>query len=170
MSAFTKSVRVAHTQRTEEQRMLGVLLEPIGFYSGETPETAIYTIEVPKGFITDGVTIPWFLWWVMAPWGQETAAAIIHDWLYFTRQYDRKTCDLIFLEGLKVMKTPWLTRTFAYYVVRLFGGRGYETFFARYFVDRIEYVEDALDHNYDGDIYNLVLAFENNEYIKRKLS
>jgi len=161
MSAFTKSVRVAHTQRTEDRRMLGVLMEPIGFYSGKSVENATLLINVPKGFITDGVTIPWFFWWFIPPWGQETAAAIIHDYMYYTRQYDRKTCDLIFLEGLEVMKTPYLTRTFAYCMVRWFGGKGFKTFHERYEKDRYETVINSLDRSYDKDVYDAIYEFYN---------
>lgn len=170
MSAFTKSVRVAHTQRTENRRMLGVLMEPIGFYSGDSVDNATLLINVPKGFITDGVTIPWFLWWFIPPWGQETAAAIIHDYMYYTQQYNRKVCDKVFLEGLEVMKTPWLTRTFAYYMVRLFGSNGYKTFKGRYIKDRVEIVEKSLDKSYDDDVYNAILSFHNDVHANVDMS
>lgn len=41
-------------------------------------------ITVPNGFISDGASIPKFLWSIVgSPWsGKYTQAAVLHDWLY----------------------------------------------------------------------------------------
>lgn len=37
-------------------------------------------ITVPAGFMSDGATVPRFLWWFLPPWGDRaTVAALIHD-------------------------------------------------------------------------------------------
>lgn len=39
-------------------------------------------VTVPKGFVSDGASVPWFMWWLMPPWGDRaTRAAILHDYL-----------------------------------------------------------------------------------------
>ncbi len=39
-------------------------------------------IVVPKGFITDGASIPVLLWWLIAPFGPLLEGAILHDFGY----------------------------------------------------------------------------------------
>ena len=39
------------------------------------------TVEVPRGFVSDGITAPRFAWWFLPPWGHgATRAAVLHDW------------------------------------------------------------------------------------------
>ena len=65
-------------------------------------EGACYTITVPSGFLYDGASIPppgWILGYtphhpdMMLP-------ALVHDYLYTTREVDRLTADSIFYELL----------------------------------------------------------------------
>ena len=88
---------------------------PLIFYKRHDGETvavlqadmAYYTskgiILVPKGFESDGCSMPRFFWRVFGhPFDmQYLREAILHDWLYKTQQFDRKTADLIFSEELK---------------------------------------------------------------------
>lgn len=48
-----------------------------------TPEGRTQTICVPRGYIFDGASIPWFLWWAFPP-GYDAAweAAAVHDFIY----------------------------------------------------------------------------------------
>jgi hypothetical protein len=39
-------------------------------------------IEVPKGFVTDFASIPWWAKWFQDPLSEVGNAAIVHDWLY----------------------------------------------------------------------------------------
>lgn len=66
-------------------------------------------VTVPAGFISDGATVPRWLWWFLPAWGdQATPAAIIHDFL--CDALDRGTptagattraeCDRLFREAL----------------------------------------------------------------------
>ncbi|HHV04088.1 MAG TPA: DUF1353 domain-containing protein [Bacteroidales bacterium] len=88
---------------------------PLIFYKRKDGETvavlqkdmAYYTskglILVPKGFESDGCSMPRFFWRVFGhPFDmQYLREAILHDWLYKTQIFDRKTADLIFREELQ---------------------------------------------------------------------
>ena len=88
---------------------------PLIFYKRNDGETvavlqadmAYYTskglILVPKGFESDGCSMPRFFWRVFGhPFDmQYLREAILHDWLYKTQIFDRKTADLIFREELQ---------------------------------------------------------------------
>lgn len=78
-------------------------------------------VEIEDGFVTDGATIPRFLWWLLPPIGEYTQATTLHDKLCTTYEIntrvegfdikvkiDRKQIDEILLEALKVLEvTPW---------------------------------------------------------------
>ena len=88
---------------------------PLIFYrrhDGETvavlqKDMAYYTskglILVPKGFESDGCSMPRFFWRLFGhPFDmQYLREAILHDYLYKTQIFDRKTADLIFREELQ---------------------------------------------------------------------
>jgi len=88
---------------------------PLIFYKRDDGETvavlqkdmAYYTskglILVPKGFESDGCSMPRFFWRIFGhPFDmQYLREAILHDYLYKTQQFDRKTADLIFSEELQ---------------------------------------------------------------------
>uniref|UniRef100_A0A6M3KLB1 DUF1353 domain-containing protein n=1 Tax=viral metagenome TaxID=1070528 RepID=A0A6M3KLB1_9ZZZZ len=40
-------------------------------------------ITVPRGFVSDGGSVPWGCWNLAAPWGDYSAAFVVHDWLYY---------------------------------------------------------------------------------------
>jgi hypothetical protein len=86
------------------------------------------TITVPVGFVNDLASIPQPLMWLFPVNGRHRWAAVIHDWLYSKKgilgerqQFTRKECDLIFLEGMKVMGVPWWKRRSMYRGVRAGG-------------------------------------------------
>ena len=88
---------------------------PLIFYKRHDGETvavlqkdmAYYTskgqILVPKGFESDGCSMPRFFWRVFGhPFDmQYLREAILHDYLYKTQIFDRKTADLIFREEMQ---------------------------------------------------------------------
>ena len=88
---------------------------PLIFYKRHDGETvavlqtdmAYYTskgcIVVPKGFESDGCSMPRFFWRLFGhPFDmQYLREAILHDWLYKTQIFDRKAADLIFREELE---------------------------------------------------------------------
>jgi len=91
-------------------------------YSYTTPENETYT--VPKGFITDGASIPSIAWPIVgSPFtGRYTMAAGIHDVFYVTHEVNRKKADKIFLLGMKDLGVSWWRRKLMGRCVRLFGG------------------------------------------------
>ena len=84
-------------------------------------------VKVPAGFITDGASIPRFAWSLIgSPWsGRYARAAIIHDYLYFTKTVSRKEADRIFLQAMQILKVNWFKRRAMWLAVRLFAGAGW---------------------------------------------
>ena len=88
---------------------------PLIFYKRHDGETvavlqtdmAYYTskgqIVVPKGFESDGCSMPRFFWRLFGhPFDmQYLREAILHDYLYKTQMFNRKTADQIFREELQ---------------------------------------------------------------------
>ena len=54
-------------------------------------------IEVPVGFESDGASTPRLLWPLLPPWGKQTGAAVIHDYLCVMRRMPRRDMDALFL-------------------------------------------------------------------------
>ena len=86
----------------DEERNLWQLLADLVFWS------AIFgaAILVPKGFITDFASVPRMpiLFWLAGD--KARAAAIIHDYLYWSGLVDRATADRIFREAMQVSGVP----------------------------------------------------------------
>ena len=88
---------------------------PLIFYKRDDGETvavlqkdiAYYTskglILVPKGFESDGCSMPRFFWRLFGhPFDmQYLREAILHDWLYKVQMFNRKAADQIFREELQ---------------------------------------------------------------------
>ncbi|WP_392552934.1 DUF1353 domain-containing protein [Orbus wheelerorum] len=53
-----------------------ILLEPLNYNVNNE------VITVPSGFITDGNTLPRFLWSIYPPLNKALRAAILHDYMY----------------------------------------------------------------------------------------
>jgi Protein of unknown function (DUF1353) len=85
------------------------------------------TISVPKGFITDGASVPQLFWAVLPAWGSYSRAALVHDYLCYllhkgtphAEAPTRKRADQIFWEAMKVCGTSWPVRAFMYVGVRI---------------------------------------------------
>lgn len=76
---------------------------------------------VPKGFITDGATIPRIAWAFTGPGEELFEAAVIHDYLYAHGIGDKRQADKAFYKvaldhGVKQWKA-WI----AYQAVKIFG-------------------------------------------------
>lgn len=48
-------------------------------------------IDVPKDFITDGASVPRVFWSLFDPTGPYLQAAVIHDYLYHTKNVLKRT-------------------------------------------------------------------------------
>jgi hypothetical protein len=88
------------------------------YYVGE--ENSADIIIVPVGFQTDFASIPSLFWMVLPPDGGYTAAAVIHDFLYFAQTRTRLASDRIFLEAMKILKVNIFKRLIMYRAVRTF--------------------------------------------------
>ncbi len=85
-----------------------------------------YLIRVPPGFVTDFASVPRIplAFWLFGGIGDY--GAVVHDWLYTTREYPRWLADRIFQEVLiHVDKTSEFRAGTMHLGVRLGGGSAY---------------------------------------------
>lgn len=83
-------------------------------------------IKVPQWFETDFASVPPILQNVLRPWDTYGEAAVIHDWLYWNQQTDRKTADGILLEAMQSSSVPEWKQRCIYLAVRAFGDFAWE--------------------------------------------
>lgn len=119
MSSFTTPLHVTPL----DGGRLWKLIAPFEYHVGSLESEEV--IRVPAGFVTDFASVPRALWGVFPPFWHYGKAAVVHDYCYATQLYTRKRSDEIFLEAMKVLKVPWLTRHTIYRAVRMFGWRNY---------------------------------------------
>ena len=100
------------------------LVEPFCFYYTEFYKIT-KKITIPKGFITDFASTPRILYPIFPPIGIYNKACIIHDYLYQEKTFPRKTCDLYFLQAMKILGVPKWKRNLMFAAVRLFGKKYY---------------------------------------------
>lgn len=124
MSSFTKSLIV----EVLDKGTIYKIAEEFTYYRSDDKNSLI---KVPKGFKTNFASIPRLFWNIYPPTGGGTKgtkygkSAVLHDYLYETKMYNRKECDKIFLEAMKAMEVNFFTRYLFYYCVRLFGKKNY---------------------------------------------
>jgi len=75
-------------------------------------------ITVPKGFVTDGATIPRIFWPILPPVDKYMPAAIVHD--YMLTQTSRREADTLFNDTLKLLRIKRYRRWLMYGAVRIF--------------------------------------------------
>lgn len=83
-----------------------------------------FLITVPKGFITDGASIPKSLQWIYEPFGEYIKGAVIHDYLYSKYNdtgINRTLADKIFDFIMKETGVNAKTRRKFYVAVKYFG-------------------------------------------------
>ena len=95
------------------------LLEDISYHVGG-PDS-LDKIVIPKGFVSDGGSVPRILWTFIDPWGPASKAFWLHDWLYHTQDRTRLVSDAILLEAMEVLGVNWLKRELIYNGVRIGG-------------------------------------------------
>jgi hypothetical protein len=95
------------------------LINPYGF---NLPRTGVSGV-IPVGFITDWASIPRIMWAIFPPTGPYAAAALIHDWLYYSGYVSRRQADKAFAEAMQILGIPAWQRALFYASVRI-GGRG----------------------------------------------
>lgn len=78
-------------------------------------------VDVPLGYLTDGASVPRFLWGLIPPWGEYGQAAALHDYLCENPYHDtpdgkvtitRAQVDAILYEAMVVLGvSPWKLKT-----------------------------------------------------------
>ena len=93
-------------------------------------DNVVNEFTIPKGFKTDLAKVPKLLHSFYPPHGTKHSeygtSAVLHDYLYSKKLFDRKICDLIFLQAMKQQKCKFLTRYLFYFAVRIFGNKYYK--------------------------------------------
>lgn len=84
------------------------------------------TITVPAGFVTDFASTPRALWsFGLAPHGQYSRAALLHDYLYWSQSCTQAQSDKLFLQVMKQSGVSPANQMTIYRGVRLAGDRGW---------------------------------------------
>lgn len=83
--------------------------------------------DIPAGFVTDGASIPRFLWRLIDhPFQSDYIEVYVeHDHDYQTGRIPRKEADKKMLAGLKAKDMGYFKRYTIYWAVRLFGASHY---------------------------------------------
>ncbi len=105
-----------------------MLLEPFTVYSGVLDAV----ITVPKDFIFDGESIPFWLQWLAPPFGDSKRGACVHDWLYRNAGYldehgtlcpvRRSQADAVYRELIEAKGLPRWRANIRWAALRLAGG------------------------------------------------
>ena len=115
MSEFTKfSGEVMTAYAHTESRILGKdlwrVMKGFKYYVGDI--NSEQWVDVPRGYLVDGASVPRVLWSIIPPWGAYGAATIVHDilceYLQLTVEgtpckISRKQADDILLEAMQVL-------------------------------------------------------------------
>ena len=81
-------------------------------------------LSVPKGFITNGASVPRMFWWLCAPMaGPFGEAAVIHDYMYSKQSHciDRKAADRVLRDIGRENGANIIRANLVYSAVRMFG-------------------------------------------------
>lgn len=83
-------------------------------------------IVVPRWYVTDFASVPWYGQGFVDPQGPTARAAIVHDWLYAVGEPGkREEADAIFLRAMLRYGVPSFQANIAYQAVRTGGEKGY---------------------------------------------
>ena len=83
-------------------------------------------VDVPRGFVTDLASVPFFLWAVLQKTGRYGNAAIYHDYLYWQQTWTREVADRVLDCAMIEMGVDPVTRNLIWAGVRVFGGSAWE--------------------------------------------
>ena len=87
-----------------------------------------YAIYIPAGFIFDGASIPKVAWSIVgAADGRYFLAALVHDWLYTTKQLSKEQADNLFKRVMMKIGIGWWKRMIMWRAVDWFGGSPWRT-------------------------------------------
>lgn len=100
-----------------------VILEKSLYYASDILDEIVI---IPKGFISDGASVPRALWSIYPPFGKYLEAAIVHDWYCVLGNkgespIDYKVAADVFKEAMEVCNVSWWRRNKMHLAVKLFG-------------------------------------------------
>jgi len=102
MSSFTTELKISPI---EGETNLFFLQEYFRYRIGNRGSKSI--IEIPKGFVTNGASIPAIVQPILSPWGKYGKSACLHDYLYYTGILGtRKASDELMVEAMRVLNVP----------------------------------------------------------------
>ncbi len=108
--------------KTKDGRKLFTLEDEFPYCDAQTG----LVIVVPKWYVTDFASVPWYGQEVIDPEGPTARAAIIHDWLYAIGQPGmRELADDIFYRAMLHFGVDEMHARIAYNAVRVGGEHGY---------------------------------------------
>lgn len=90
-----------------------------GFYYYLRYKDSVAWVYVPRGYLTDGASVPRIFWNLIPPWGKYGQAAIVHDYLCeflsitvngLPVRITREQADDILCEAMGVLEVPWWPR------------------------------------------------------------
>lgn len=99
-----------------------ILVEKISArYMRLIEDTEVFGQCIPKGYETNGASVPRMFWWILSPFTEGFRAAIVHDYRYTDPTYiTRSDADLEFYYNLKKDGVPLIRRILVYWAVRTF--------------------------------------------------
>ncbi len=99
-----------------------IVYTPIGWVPDASDGPDVVRVDVPRGFVTDLASVPWYLWSFLNKTGLYGNAAIYHDWLYWQQANPRHVADNVFERAMNDMGVGTVTRNVIYLAVRARGG------------------------------------------------
>lgn len=125
---LSKDIRIVYSKQASD-----ILGRPYWFVDDEVHVRMLignkeYVFDIPRGYLTDGATVPRFLWSFVPLWDECTTAVVIHDYLcnYGRIMIDGKVCyldritiDWLFLKVMEFCKISKIKRYIIYNAVRL---------------------------------------------------
>jgi hypothetical protein len=82
-------------------------------------------VRVPRGFVTDFASIPFYLRWLLDSNGPYGTAAVVHDFLYWDQSCGKAAADRAFRRAMEQAGVSSALSTAMYTAVTLFGGSSY---------------------------------------------
>lgn len=123
---FPKHLPLERTGRYVRGREVRRVVSPIDVYIELWGGRKTHLTTIETGFESDGVSRPWYVRWLIEPWGDEHPGAILHDWmleLNLRGQIGKPkfAVDLLFLLALVSNGTPFFRSMMMFLGVRVKG-------------------------------------------------
>lgn len=116
---FSKRLRLDDLGTTDSGRPLFKLAEPFTFSKNDGEPLGLH-VCVPNGFVTDFASVPRIFWRIFPPSGQYNRAAVVHDYLCFTKGCSRFMADAVFREAMRELGVPRWKRIMMYLACRAY--------------------------------------------------